>query len=114
MNRMSLLSPRRLARNGLTLRSRCVMRGTLGAVPRHRPDRARAAARLPAGVHAAARLWQHARHRREPGVLSARSHFCRALLAQGYADAMARREELAAFLDARHAKFLPVFRPDGE
>jgi len=27
---------------------------------------------------------------------------------------MTRREELTAFLDARHAKFLPVFRPDGE
>jgi NTE family protein len=33
--------------------------------------------------------------------------FCRALLALGYADAMARRDELAAFLAGESAGFLP-------
>ena len=33
--------------------------------------------------------------------------FCRALMALGYADAMARRDELAAFLDGESASFLP-------
>jgi NTE family protein len=37
--------------------------------------------------------------------------FCRALLAQGYADAMARRDELAAFLDERRTNFLPLHWP---
>ncbi|MEO5765625.1 MAG: hypothetical protein ABIR52_09980 [Casimicrobiaceae bacterium] len=34
-------------------------------------------------------------------------------LAQGYADTMARRDELAAFLDPRRARFVPVFLPAG-
>jgi NTE family protein len=34
--------------------------------------------------------------------------YCRALLALGYADAMARREEIAAFLDGDAAGFIPL------
>jgi NTE family protein len=37
--------------------------------------------------------------------------FCRALLAQGYEDTMARRDEIAAFLDAHRTNFLPLHWP---
>jgi NTE family protein len=36
-------------------------------------------------------------------------HYCRALMALGYADAMARRDEIDAFLDADGPSFVPAF-----
>jgi NTE family protein len=36
-------------------------------------------------------------------------HYCRALMALGYADAMARRDEIDAFLAGDSPGFLPVF-----
>ena len=38
--------------------------------------------------------------------------FCRALMELGYADAMARRDELAAFLDGVAPGYVPLFPPD--
>ncbi|HKW79436.1 MAG TPA: patatin-like phospholipase family protein [Casimicrobiaceae bacterium] len=40
------------------------------------------------------------------------SHYCRALMALGYSDAMARREEIAAFLESDVARFVPVLPAD--
>ncbi|HEY5861633.1 MAG TPA: patatin-like phospholipase family protein, partial [Casimicrobiaceae bacterium] len=115
MNRMiGLLSPRRLARNGLALAHVDAM--VLAPSRDIGPIALEHAARLPAGVRTLLRGFGSTRGTGANLVsyLLFDRDFCRALLAQGYADAMARREELAAFLDARHAKFLPVFRPDGE
>ena len=39
--------------------------------------------------------------------------FCRALLAEGYRDAMVRRDEIAAFLDGEAPQFLPLYSPAG-
>lgn len=36
-------------------------------------------------------------------------HYCRALMALGHADAMARRDEIAAFLDGDRSRFVSVF-----
>jgi NTE family protein len=115
MNRMiGLLSPRRLARSGLVLAHVDAMMlapsrdiGPLALVY---------AARLPNGVRTLLRGFGSTRGTGANLVsyLLFDRGFCRALLALGYADAMARRDELAAFLDERRAKFLPVFRPDGE
>ena len=38
--------------------------------------------------------------------------YCRSLLALGYADALARRDEIAAFLSGSTAGFLPLFPPE--
>jgi NTE family protein len=38
--------------------------------------------------------------------------FCRALIALGYADAMARRAEIAAFLDGEHIRYIPLLPRD--
>ena len=40
------------------------------------------------------------------------SHYCRALMALGYSDAMARREEIAVFLESDAARFVPVLPAD--
>ena len=40
------------------------------------------------------------------------SHYCRALMALGYSDAMARREEISAFLESGAARFVPVLPAD--
>ncbi|MET0209557.1 MAG: patatin-like phospholipase family protein [Burkholderiaceae bacterium] len=115
MNRMiGLLSPRRLARNGLALAHVDAM--VLAPSRDIGPIALEHAARLPAGVRTLLRGFGSTRGTGANLVsyLLFDRDFCRALLAQGYADAMTRREELTAFLDARHAKFLPVFRPDGE
>jgi hypothetical protein len=37
--------------------------------------------------------------------------FCRALLRQGYDDTMARKDELAAFLDEQRTSFVPLYWP---
>ena len=37
--------------------------------------------------------------------------FCRALLACGYQDTMARRDEIGAFLDEQRTNFLPLHWP---
>ena len=37
------------------------------------------------------------------------SHYCRALMALGHADAMARRDEIDAFLAGESPGFVPVF-----
>jgi NTE family protein len=39
-------------------------------------------------------------------------HYCRELLALGFADAMARRDEIAAFLSGDSAGFLPIMPPE--
>jgi NTE family protein len=39
-------------------------------------------------------------------------HYCRELLALGFADAMARRDEIAAFLSGDSAGFLPLLPPE--
>ncbi len=36
-------------------------------------------------------------------------HYCRALMALGYTDAMARRDEIDAFLGSDSLGFVPVF-----
>ena len=38
--------------------------------------------------------------------------FCRALLRLGYKDTLARRDEVAAFLDARRTNFIPFGWPE--
>jgi NTE family protein len=38
--------------------------------------------------------------------------YCRALMQQGFEDAMARRDELAAFLADASVNFLPLFPPE--
>ena len=40
------------------------------------------------------------------------SHYCRALIALGYSDAMARRDEIAAFLDGEARRSIPVSAVD--
>ena len=115
MNRMiGLLSPRRMARNGLSLAHVDAM---VLAPSRDIGQIALAyAALLPAGVRTLLRGFGSTRGTGANLVsyLLFDRGFCRALLALGYADAMARRDELAAFLDERRANFLPVFRPDGQ
>jgi NTE family protein len=39
-------------------------------------------------------------------------HYCRELLALGFADAMTRRDEIAAFLSGDSAGFLPIMPPE--
>jgi NTE family protein len=73
------------------------------------------ASRLPAGVRTLLRAFGSTRGTGANLVsyLLFDRRFCRAMLGLGYADAMARRDELEAFLDEHRARFLPVFRPDG-
>ena len=114
MNRLvGLLSPRRLAHNGLALAHVDAM--TLAPSRDIGPLALEHAARLPAGVRTLLRGFGSTRGTGANLVsyLLFDRDFCRALLALGYADAMARRDELAAFLDERRPRFLPVFLGDG-
>ena len=113
MNRVVGLIPRgRLARNGLGLAHIDAMviapsqdLGTLAL---------RFAERLPAGVRTLLRGFGSTRGTGANllSYLLFDRGYCRALLAQGYADAMARRDELTAFLDEPRANFLPLYRFD--
>ena len=114
MNRVvGLLSPLRLSRNGLALAHVDAM--VLAPSRDIGPLALEYAERLPAGVRTLLRGFGSTRGTGANLVsyLLFDRGFCRALLALGYADAMARRDELAAFLDEAQARFLPVFLADG-
>lgn len=113
MNRVvGLIPPGRLARHGLGLAHVDAMviapsqdLGTLAL---------RFADRLPAGVRTLLRGFGSTRGTGANllSYLLFDRGYCRMLLAQGYADAMARRDELTAFLDECRTKFLPLYRSD--
>ena len=114
MNRVvGLLSPLRLSRNGLALAHVDAM--VLAPSRDIGPLALEYAERLPAGVRTLLRGFGSTRGTGANLVtyLLFDRGFCRALLALGYAHAMARRDELAAFLDEAQARFLPVFLADG-
>jgi len=71
------------------------------------------AARLPAGVRTLLRGFGSTRGTGANLVsyLLFDRGFCRRLLAEGYRDAMARRDEIAAFLDGESPRFLPLYAP---
>jgi len=114
MNRLiALMSPARLTRSGVALAHVDAM--VLAPSRDIGPIALAYADHLPAGVRT---LLRGLGSTRGSGAnllsyLLFDRGFCRALLALGYADAMARRDELAAFLDGSKPRFLPVFRSDG-
>jgi NTE family protein len=115
MNRVvGLIPPARLARHRLGLAHVDAMvlapSEDIGALA------LRFAERLPAGVRALLRGFGSTRGAGANllSYLLFDRDYCRTLLARGYADAMARRDELAAFLDERRTRFLPLYRFDAD
>jgi len=114
MNRLvDVLPPAKLARKGIRLAHVDAM---MQAPSRDLGPLALAFAdRLPAGVRTLLRGFGSTRGTGANLVsyLLFDRDFCRALLAEGYRDAMARRDEIAAFLDGESPQFLPLYMPAG-
>jgi NTE family protein len=113
MNRLlALLPAARLERSGLVLRHADAM--VLAPSIDIGPLALRYADRLPAGVRTLLRGFGSTRGTGANllSYLLFDRDFCRALLRLGYKDTLARREELAAFLDARRTNFIPVGWPE--
>jgi NTE family protein len=109
---VSLVAPQELARRGLS--ERHVDAFVLAPSADISELALKHANRLPGGVRALLRGLGGTRG--SGGALTSyllfEPAFCRALLALGYADAMARREELEAFLGGAAVNYLPLPPPD--
>ena len=113
MNRLlALLPAARLERSGLVLRHADAM--VLAPSIDIGPLALQYANRLPAGVRALLRGFGSTRGTGANllSYLLFDRDFCRVLLRLGYKDTFARRDEVAAFLDARRTNFIPVGWPE--
>ena len=112
MNRLvDLLPAPRLKKNGLHLRHVDAL--VLAPSIDLGPVALSFAERLPPGVRTLLRGFGSTRGigANLPSYLLFDRGFCRALLRQGYDDTMARKDELAAFLDEQRTGFVPLYWP---
>ena len=109
---LALLPAARLKRSGLVLRHADAM--VLAPSIDIGPLALRYASRLPAGVRTLLRGFGSTRGTGANllSYLLFDRDFCRVLLRLGYKDTFARRDEVAAFLDARRTNFIPVGWPE--
>jgi len=113
MNRLlALLPAARLERSGLVLRHADAM--VLAPSIDLGPLALKYADRLPAGVRTLLRGFGSTRGSGANllSYLLFDRDFCRTLLRLGYKDTLARRDEVAAFLDARRTNFIPFGWPE--